>query len=164
MDSGAAGNVAPSSAFPEIPLEESELSKNGRCFLTANKQKVHILGQKTVLIRTKEGCRRRITFQIADIGKVLVSVKKTDDQGNKVIFDSDPRIIFSDGQETSLSIEGGVYVMGANYGAAGHNARQSKSSSGDKKGSTNSGHKAMDVDLLSGPKHFASECFQRQVR
>ena len=76
VDSGAADNVTPVDSFPEVPLRSNHYSKSGKYFLTANRQKVYIKGEKTVLVRTKENQLRKMTFQVADVSKTLLSCKK----------------------------------------------------------------------------------------
>jgi hypothetical protein len=122
------------------------------------------VGQKTVVVCTKEGCQRRITFQIGDIGKILVSVRRTADQGNAVIFDSEPRILFSDGQKAGLQVESGVYVLPIQYRAAGQSGTKTSpptiserlGEQKPKKTTTKYQPDAMEVDVLSGPKYFST--------
>ena len=53
-----------------------------------------------------------VTFQIADVGKCLLSVKKSADKGNTVIFESkSPRMISKKGRVTKLQTDNGVYIM-----------------------------------------------------
>ena len=53
VESGAADNVVPRDAFPEVPLKQNHWSKTGKYFLTANGAKVYIHGAKTLLARTR---------------------------------------------------------------------------------------------------------------
>ena len=80
-DSGAAANVAPKHAFPGV-LKPNACSKSEKYVVSASKERVYILDEKSVAIRTQEGRMKMVTFQIADVGKILLSVKKAADQDN----------------------------------------------------------------------------------
>ena len=49
-------------------------------FLHMRLTKVFVKGEKTILLKTEEGQLRKICFQMASVGKALVSVNKAADR------------------------------------------------------------------------------------
>ena len=112
MDSGAADNVCPVTAFPGIPLVPNRNSQQGKYYLAANRQKVYVLGEKSVVMRTQEGQLRRITFQVCKVGKILISCGKAVEAGNEVIMSRlNSRVISPTGESTALALKNGVFTM-----------------------------------------------------
>ena len=67
-------------------LEASEGSKRGQNFIAATGQGTKNEGQRTVKFSTDDGKRRRMTFQVAQVNKILASLAGICDNGNEVIF------------------------------------------------------------------------------
>jgi hypothetical protein len=112
VDSGAGNNVAPKNAFPWAKLEENEDSRRGRYYTTANGKRVYVLGQKTITVRTANGKMKRMTFQIADVTRILASVTKIAKAGNRVTMSKDENVIVdTKGEKIDMMIENGVYVV-----------------------------------------------------
>ena len=61
---------------------------------------------------TDQGEKKRILFQSADVGRVLVSVDKLNETGCDVILKrKQPRIITADGKIVRLKRRGGVFIF-----------------------------------------------------
>ena len=111
-DSGAGNNVAPKDAFPWIKLEENDDSRNGRYYTTANGKRVYVLGQKTIVIKTKEGIMKTMVFQICDVTRILASVGKIMKAGNDVLMSKKgSKVIDAKGREIAMEMENGVFVI-----------------------------------------------------
>ncbi len=54
----------------------------------ANGIKIPARGQKTFVVNTPSGARRRVCAQVADVNKALLSVSQICDRDHRVIFDS----------------------------------------------------------------------------
>ena len=88
-DSGAADNVGPEGIAKMFSLQESDASRNGRYYTTANGGKVPNKGEKKLDGVGRDGRPLRMTMQVAPINKVLTSVGKACDAGNVVLFTKD---------------------------------------------------------------------------
>lgn len=113
MDSGAAESVAPPGLASHIPLRESEASRRGQVYHTADGTKIPNLGERVVQTETEDGQRYNLTYQVASVTKPLNSVSKICDKGNIVVFTSDGGFVQNSwtGQRTCFAREHGVYVM-----------------------------------------------------
>ena len=90
IDSGAAETVLPSSWFKEHPLLETEASRSGVHYTTANGVKVYNEGEKTLTMCHFEGSDQRdMKFQVADVKKALGSANKIVRNGNRIVTDLD---------------------------------------------------------------------------
>ena len=115
IDSGAAESVAPSSIGRGYSIKESEGSKRGQSYLTADGNRLTNQGQKKIPAETNEGNRYNLNFQIAGVTKPLMSVGKVCDAGNIVIFDDYGGRIRnkSTGKTTWFERKNGVYMLSA---------------------------------------------------
>jgi hypothetical protein len=114
IDSGAGNSVAPRHAFPSVELQQNEDSRNGRYYTTANGKKVYVLGEKNVVIKSKEGVVKKMKYQICDVTRILGSVGKITKAGNEVNLNkTGGKIIDGNGDEINVEIENGVYVVKA---------------------------------------------------
>ena len=87
IDSGAAETVMPSDWFPKHEVKESEGSRNGVYYTTADRTAVHNEGEKVLTMYAADGNHlRRMTFQVAAVNKALGSVSKIVANGNCVVF------------------------------------------------------------------------------
>ena len=113
VDSGAADNVIPKGMFPDVPLQESPGSVKGQYWVSAKGGKIYNLGQKVIEFVTEEGHAYKITFQVADVTKPLLSAYKVGQKGNVITLNKDnPKIESADKKKvTKLRMEGKVYVM-----------------------------------------------------
>ena len=113
LDSGCSVFVIPSCWLSWFSLEESEGSKRGQNFTTASNNKIPNEGQRTVRFITDDGRRRRMTFQVSAVNKILASVAGICDNGNTILFTCTGGTIKSiaTGRETKFRRQGNVYVM-----------------------------------------------------
>ena len=113
MDSGAADCVGDEEMFPEVEVEESRGSKEGRCFTTASGEEVPNRGQKSVAVVTEEGNQKMTTWQMAKVHKPLTAVGKVCDQDNLCIFGKRGGFIRDNntGQLTRFNRKNGIYIM-----------------------------------------------------
>ena len=115
IDSGAAENVAPPSIGRGYSVNDSEGSRRGQYYLTADGNKLPNLGQKTIPAESNEGNQFNMNFQIAGVTKPLMSVGKICDRGNVVTFDASGGSIYSPatGMTTRFQRKNGVYMLTA---------------------------------------------------
>ena len=113
VDSGAAAPVAPPTMAPHVQIEESEGSKRGQKWTSASKHKLKNLGQQRIHAATESGNPTDVLFQIAEVGKPLVSVSAICERGNRVIFGKGGGVVKNvrTGAETPFYRKNGVYIM-----------------------------------------------------
>ena len=113
VDSGAAAPVAPPTMAPHVQVEESEGSRRGQKWTSASKHKLKNLGQQRIHACTEAGNPTDVLFQIAEVGKPLVSVSAICERGNRVIFGRGGGVVknMMTGAETPFCRRNGVYVM-----------------------------------------------------
>ena len=114
VDSGAAESVAPESFAKGFQLMESEGSKAGQIYTTADGTEIPNMGEKKMEMWTKEGNPGEVTFQIAKgVVKPLGSVKKMCQAGNQVVFDDSGSYVVNKatGKRTWLEEKNGIYIM-----------------------------------------------------
>ena len=86
MDSGSAECVAPESIAKSVPLMETEASRQGQTYHTADGGVIKNKGEKTVTMYSETGDQLRARYQITDVTRPLNSVSRVCDQGNNVFF------------------------------------------------------------------------------
>ena len=119
IDSGAAETVIPTSWFTDHAIRETEASKSGVYYTTANGVKVYNKGEKTLTMCHFEGSQKRdMTFQVADVNKALGSANKIVRNGNRIVMDLDDEghdysyiESKSTGERLWLREREGVYVL-----------------------------------------------------
>ena len=113
LDSGCSVFVIPSDWLKWFILEPSEGLQRGQKFIAATGKGIKNKGQRTVRFTTEDGKRRRMTFQVAKVNKILASVAGICDNGNEVTFTkTDGRIVnVTTGRITQFRRHGNVYVM-----------------------------------------------------
>ena len=101
------------SMFPEIPTEETDMSKNGKGLKGPGGENIKNYGQQIMSVRTREGLVRKSTWQVADMGRFLVSSSHNFQAGNDLFIGKDePYTMNRKRQETSaLRKEGNVFVL-----------------------------------------------------
>ena len=88
VDSGAGESVAPSDAFMDYPVYETDASKSGLECTAAGGHSIVNQGVSQPLLHTADGEKRIMTFQIAEVTKILASVSRIVATGHRIIFDS----------------------------------------------------------------------------
>ena len=113
MDSGSAECVAPESIAKNIPLVETEASRQGQTYHAADGGVIKNKNEKTVTMYSVTGDQHRARYQIADVTRPLNSVSRACDQGNNVLFTQTGGWIINHetGRYTWFSQEHGVYVL-----------------------------------------------------
>ena len=76
VDSGAVDTVGPPSVAPGIPVRETKASRSGMHYRAANNMKIPNLGEKKLQERTEEGQYVGMTIHVAQVNKVLASVRE----------------------------------------------------------------------------------------
>jgi len=114
-DSGASDTVAPEEVFLDYPLEPSPGSRTNVWYVGAGGQRIKNQGQRQILILTKEKRLRWITVQVAKVKKLLGSVSKNNDYGQRVVYDLDESYIQDKktGEKVNLEREKGVFKFDA---------------------------------------------------
>ena len=89
VDSGAYNTVGPPKVGTHFNLVPTEASSQGKHYRAANGSVIRNHGQRVVTGRTDEGTLVSMPIQIADVSKVLGSVREMVKSGNRVVFDED---------------------------------------------------------------------------
>ena len=89
VDSGAYNTVGPPNVGTHFEVKPTEASAAGRHYRAANGSVIRNHGQRVATGRTNEGTLVTMPIQVADVGKVLGSVREMVHHGNRVIFDVD---------------------------------------------------------------------------
>ena len=113
MDSGSAECVAPENIARNIPLMETEASRQGQTYHTADGGVIKNKGEKTVMMYSEDGDQFRARYQITDVTRPLNSISRVCDQGNNVLFTKTGGWIINheSGRYTWFPREHGVYVL-----------------------------------------------------
>ena len=75
--------------FPNHKTVESEGFKRGVFYPTADSTTVEREAETTLLMSTSDGTQlKKMTFQVANVNRALVSVPKMVRNGNRVVFDT----------------------------------------------------------------------------
>ena len=98
---------------PQFGIEDSEASKAGVYYTSANGGKLYNLGQTHVPIALDNGARTLATFQVADVSRPLMSVSKVCEMGNRVVFGAQGGYILNlaTGAATEFVKKEGIYVF-----------------------------------------------------
>ncbi|CAK0857324.1 unnamed protein product [Prorocentrum cordatum] len=117
VDSGAAVSVMPVSTCQECKVRPSEASRRGVRYRAAGGQMISDLGTRVVNIHAggRNGGKARVTCSVAEVKKVLLSVAKMVDQGNRVTFGPNEGDSYIENIATGVAIpirrKNDVYVM-----------------------------------------------------
>jgi hypothetical protein len=112
VDSGAEDSVWPATHVDWEKVVETEESRKGIGFVTANGGRMNNYGGTKVEF-VKDGKHKSMCFQVTDCKKPLASVSKIVDKGNRVVFDAEGSYIENKktGEIMKLERERGTYVM-----------------------------------------------------
>ena len=110
VDSGSAEHALPTGSFNKIPVVKGD--KFGKNYVAANGGKIVNEGEKVVPCVTQHGIPISVRFQLAQVVKPLLSVKKLTKTGHRVVLEEHrPRIVSPQGFVTPIRTQGGVYVV-----------------------------------------------------
>ena len=116
VDSGAAETICPVSIAPSVNTQPGIKTAQGVKYTCAGGRKLPNLGEKRCMLSTNDSATQRgLTMQVADVNRALLSVSKSVDAGNRVVFDRDWSFIEDrqTGERTTLTRQGGLYVLEA---------------------------------------------------
>jgi hypothetical protein len=113
IDSGASENVIGPSMLPTVPVVESEGSKEGVMYVTANGTVMPNRGEQHIHVTTQEGHKCMLNMQVTDVKKPLMSVARICDAGHEVTFSSSGGMIkhMKTGQVTRFDRVDNVYRL-----------------------------------------------------
>ena len=114
IDSGACDHVCPPEFAANFAVQETQASKAGKCFLSANGGKIRNLGRKDITGYCVTGQKTELKFQVAENLKMaLFSVSKLERSGNKVVFDEQGSYIYNRATDTytPLRKHNGAYML-----------------------------------------------------
>ena len=94
LDSGTVEHVAPEHLAPEVVVAPSAGSSMGQTYCVANGEDIPNRGQKVLDVINECGAKGKITYQITDVSKPLMSVGQTCDQNCAVLFTKTGGMIF----------------------------------------------------------------------
>ena len=95
LDSGAADSVCPRSMAPHFAIEDTEASRAGVYYTSADGGRIANVGQQNLPVALENGVRTIATFQVADVSRPLMSVGKVCEMGNRVLFGAGGGYIYS---------------------------------------------------------------------
>ena len=113
VDSGATEAVMSEDMLTSTETEIGAAAKRGVEYEVANGVTIPNLGEKTFKFQTAEGAERKITAQICEVNKGLLSVVKMVNAGNTVVFSKSGSFIEDDnsGERININEENGMYVL-----------------------------------------------------
>ena len=113
VDSGVFENVISPKQAPNAKVRPSEGSIGGVKYVTANGEVIDNQGEKVVKVVTNEGQRCKLTMQVTDVSKPLMSVSRICDAGHQVVFKSEGGYIehLNTGQRTNFNRVDNVYRL-----------------------------------------------------
>jgi hypothetical protein len=117
LDSGAEESVWPLSWLPHIPTTPATIKRK---FVAANGTCLKHHGEKVVPFRTTGGCDiASVKFQVTDVVKPLVSVKRIIERGNTVSFGATASDCFiqnvTSGKRIHFRPHGGSFVLDVDF-------------------------------------------------
>ena len=114
VDSGAAETICPATLAKGVETTPGIKFTQGVKYTCANGKKLPNLGEKKMIMSVDDtGMEHRITMQVADVSRPLMSVSRAVDSGNKVVFDDKWSYIENKrtGLRTTIQRRGGLYVL-----------------------------------------------------
>ena len=114
IDSGAAETVIPYKQIKGYKVQETEDSKEGRCYTSATGDPIPNMGEQVLPLQTLEGTLRSMRFQAAPVERPLGSVMRICAAGHRVVFDADEGSYIlnkESGELNWLREDNGNYVM-----------------------------------------------------
>lgn len=114
VDSGAAETICPATSASNVPTVPGAKMKQGVRYTCAGGKKLDNLGEKHCLMSTEESeTQHRMTMQVAEVNRALLSVSRAVDGGNRVVFDQNWSYIENKrtGERTTIQRRGGLYVL-----------------------------------------------------
>ena len=112
LDSGAAETVGPKGAVGNVRIRRDN-GREGIMYRAANGNTMPNYGEQRLAWESEEDSKGGINIQVTDVTKVLASVGKICEAGNRVVFEPEGGYIerISDGNRTKFKKKGAVYVL-----------------------------------------------------
>ena len=89
VDSGAHNTVGPKHVGTHFDVKPTEASKAGRHYSAANGSIIKNYGQRVIVGKDENGTTVSLPIQVADVKKVLGSVREMVKSKNRIVFDED---------------------------------------------------------------------------
>ncbi len=111
VDSGAAISVMPQDIASDLPIHESNASRNNTTFRAANGGILKSMGRRKIKGTTSNGLPCSASFEVSKVTKTLGAVSEMIDKGNKVVFDEDECYILNKetNRKTRIRRRGGAF-------------------------------------------------------
>ena len=112
VDSGAAEHVMPKKHVSEISTKETDRSQNGKGFKGPGGEHIKDCGQQVMSVRTPGGFAHKSTWQVADVGRPLVSASHIIQAGSDLFIWKNEAYIMNRKKDKSMRTkESNVYVL-----------------------------------------------------
>ncbi len=112
VDSGATESVMPSNVMKHVPLSQNK-EKAKTKYEVANGEILTNEGQKDMVVVTAQGKKKKLTMQVVNVNKPLLSVRRAIDGGNRIVFEKGWSYIenVSTGEKTWMEEKGGMFML-----------------------------------------------------
>ena len=113
VDSGASETVLEKKALKGTPLMNGEAYHKGVTYEVASGELLPNLGQRTFAGESAEGVKRKLTGQVCDINKSLLSVRRCVQAGDMVVFSKNGSYVQDEltGEKMELQERNGMYLL-----------------------------------------------------
>ena len=113
VDSGATETVVGTDMLTHIETTEGPAYRKGVQYEVASGELIDNMGEKQFVGYNAQGTARKMTAQVCQVNKALLSVKKTVAAGNRVVFEPNGGYIedMETGDRLPLEEKGGMYML-----------------------------------------------------
>ena len=113
VDSGATESVVGEDMLTNVKTEEGESKRKGIQYETADGTLIENMGEKKFVAVDEGGTTRKMTAQVTDVSKPLLSVSKIVQAGKRVVFAKEGSYVEDDetGERMYLKESGGMYML-----------------------------------------------------
>jgi len=113
VDSGATESVIGEEMLMNVEMKEGEATRRGVQYEVASGSLIPNLGEKKFMAVDEQGVERRMTVQVCDVNKPLLSVHKIVQAGNEVVFSRHGSYVKHEatGEKMHLRETGGMYML-----------------------------------------------------
>ena len=114
MDSGATESVIGEDMLASVELQEGEAYRRGVRYEVADGNLIPNKGETRFIGVNEEGQERKMTVQVCDVNKALLSVKKVVKAGNRVVFEDEASYVenLTTGERMYMKEQdGGMYTL-----------------------------------------------------
>ena len=112
VDTAAVDHVMRDTTVAQVKKKPSGGSTAGKFWWSASNHKIYNEGEKIIGFHTNCGKRRKIQFQIAKVGRTLISADKLAETGHTLVVEKgNPRIICPNKEVIKLRRQNKVFIM-----------------------------------------------------